>query len=38
METLKNWAKEKPVITIAVVLIVVTLVYSLLSGSADVPV
>jgi hypothetical protein len=38
METLKSWVKEKPVIAIAVVLIVVTLVYSLLSGSPDVPV
>jgi preprotein translocase subunit SecE len=38
METLKSWAKEKPVIAIAVVLIVVTLVYSLFFGSADVPV
>jgi len=38
METLKNWAKENPVIAIAAVLIVATIVYSLFFGSADAPV
>ena len=37
METLKNWAKENPVIAIAAVLIAATIVYSLFFGSADVP-
>jgi len=37
MESLKDWAKEHPVIAIAAVLIVATLVYSLFFGSADVP-
>ena len=37
MLTIKNWAKENPVMAIAVVLIVATLIYSLLFGSADVP-
>jgi hypothetical protein len=37
MESLKNWAKENPVLAIAAVLIIATLVYSLFFGSADVP-
>ena len=37
MLTIKNWAKDNPVIAIAVVLIVATLIYSLFFGSADVP-
>jgi hypothetical protein len=37
MLTIKNWAKDNPVIAIAVVLVVATLIYSLLFGSADVP-
>jgi preprotein translocase subunit SecE len=37
MESLKDWVKEHPVIAIAVVLIVATIVYSLFFGSADVP-
>ena len=37
METLKSWAKENPVMAIAAVLIVATIVYSLFFGSADVP-
>ena len=36
MLTIKNWAKDNPVIAIAVVLVVATLIYSLLFGSADV--
>tara|TARA_B100000470_G_scaffold202260_1_gene174991 strand:+ start:1023 stop:1139 length:117 start_codon:yes stop_codon:yes gene_type:complete len=38
METLKNWAKSKPILAVAAVLIVTTLIYSLFFGSADVPV
>ena len=38
MESLKSWAKDNPVIAIAVVLIVATLIYSLFFGSADAPV
>jgi preprotein translocase subunit SecE len=37
MESLKTWAKDNPVIAIAAVLIVATIVYSLFFGSADVP-
>ena len=37
MESLKSWAKENPIIAIAAVLIVATIVYSLFFGSADVP-
>jgi hypothetical protein len=37
MESLKNWAKENPVLALAAVLIIATLVYSLFFGSADVP-
>ena len=37
MESLKSWAKENPVIAIAAVLIVATIVYSLFFGSADAP-
>ena len=37
MESLKSWAKDNPVIAIAAVLIVATIVYSLFFGSADVP-
>jgi len=37
MESLKSWAKDNPVIAIAVVLVVATLIYSLFFGSADVP-
>jgi hypothetical protein len=38
MESLKDWAKEHPVMAIAVTLTLVMLVYSLFFGSADVPV
>ena len=37
MESLKEWAKEHPVIAIAAALILATLAYSLFFGSADVP-
>ena len=37
MESLKSWVKANPVIAIAVVLVVATLIYSLFFGSADVP-
>ena len=37
MESLKSWAKENPVIAIAAVLIVASIVYSLFFGSADAP-
>lgn len=37
MESLKSWAKENPVLAIAAVLIVATIVYSLFFGSPDVP-
>jgi preprotein translocase subunit SecE len=37
MELLKSWAKDNPVIAIAIVLIVATVIYSLFFGSADVP-
>ena len=37
MESLKSWVKDNPVIAIAVILIVATLIYSLFFGSADVP-
>jgi hypothetical protein len=37
MESLKSWVKDNPVIAIAVVLVVATLIYSLFFGSADVP-
>jgi preprotein translocase subunit SecE len=37
MESLKKWAKENPVIALAAVIIVATIVYSLFFGSADVP-
>jgi preprotein translocase subunit SecE len=38
MENLKSWAKSKPVLAIAVVLVIATIGYSLFFGSADVPV
>jgi hypothetical protein len=38
METLKNWAKSKPILAVAAILIVATIVYSLFFGSPDVPV
>ena len=37
MLTLKNWVKENPVIAVAAVLIVATIIYSLFFGSPDVP-
>ena len=37
MESLKDWVKEHPVIAMAVVLILATLIYSVFFGSADVP-
>ena len=37
MESLKSWAKDNPILAIAAVLIVATIVYSLFFGSADVP-
>jgi hypothetical protein len=37
MESLKNWAKANPVIAVAAVLIVATIIFSLFFGSADVP-
>jgi hypothetical protein len=38
MESLKSWAKDNPILAIAAVLIVATIVYSLFSGSPDAPV
>ena len=37
MESLKSWVKDNPVIAVAAVLIVATIIYSLFFGSADVP-
>jgi hypothetical protein len=37
MESLKSWAKDNPILAVAAVLIVATIVYSLFFGSADVP-
>tara|TARA_R110002110_G_scaffold228870_1_gene444300 strand:+ start:617 stop:733 length:117 start_codon:yes stop_codon:yes gene_type:complete len=37
MESLKSWAKDNPILAIAAVLIVATIIYSLFFGSADVP-
>ena len=37
MESLKDWAKEHPVIAIAAALILATLANSVFYGSADVP-
>ena len=37
MESLKSWAKDNPILAVAAVLIVATIVYSLFFGAADVP-
>ena len=37
MESLKSWAKDNPILAIAAVLIVATIIYSLFFGSAVVP-
>ena len=37
MESLKSWAKDNPILAVAAVLIVATIIYSLFFGSADVP-